>query len=1049
MLTTLNKGRGCYGKIARWSECPLQTPDTKTNQEPIDASSLLKRLRDLDLEEGRRLIMQSAADLNDQAAFGIALADEALKELYTPFLSLKLAELLIFFGNYIQHLSSHALGQKAKGDALVQIGHFQAAIECLDAAGEEFLGMGDEGNWARSRISWIMASESLGHVEEALQEAEQARRTLERLGEYYWVCVIAANTAIILDHLGRYQDAIKLYEYTCFIYLTLPDQHDVKVKRGIAITELNQAISLSWLGRFREAISLQQKAYNSFLAEGEAGLVVFIEIDMANLTYTQGYYGRALLRYLHVRDSLMQDGGNISTNPMLLAELKLWMANCLIKLNRAQEACQLVEEAVVTYKQVGTSLQTSNALREYASALQASGRLQEALTILKEALTLFHHGGFNLYISATKLQEAEILLAMGKLEEALELAQYIREQFESQHFVARSIRASLIIVQVLFIKANRFEKLQDSMIQVQLLEEAIYLAKQIVLQAKKHNLQEERYKGHFYLGQIFALQDHTVKAEKHYRAAITQIEYILNNLAFDLSPSFLHAAWRVYEEMIALCMRQFHPERAFSYLERVRSLALRQYLNSTNILQEERKEAADISTLQSNKAMRLHIQYELREWQEKYHYYSALLANIDPSASPLVDQSIIQAEMQRCESRVNELFERLQLSQSETPFVAHVQKQRVLTLEQDTIEQLQQCLSPNQLLLTYFLFNGTLTIFAVTSGHLRTFEVPEGQKELERLLPFLHIYLHPSSWPDVQKPPQQAIRRMLKKLYDLLIGPVKTLLPPEQGQLTIVPYGPLHTLPFHALYDGSHFLIEDFQINYLPASNLLLHFSNYKRGKRHNAVNASSDTRTPLVFGYSGNGHLPRCIDEAEKLTSLLRGRCYLEKEATIAHLIEQAPGSTIIHIATHGHARLDAPNFSSVLLADGQLNAIDAFSLDLQGCELVTLSGCETGLSLSGGGDEQLGLGRAFLASGARSLVISLWPVEDRSTNELMQMFYQRLLSGENKMQALRAAQCRLLHSDSPALSHPYFWAAFRLIGDPTPISSHQDMSEYTKYIP
>ena len=1028
----------------------MQIPDTETNLEPLDVSQLIQRLCDLDLEEGRRLIAQSAADLADYAAFGVALADAALKDLYTPFLSLKLAELLIFFGTHIQHSSSHALGLKAKGDALVQIGHFQAAIECLDAAGEEFLCMGDEGNWARSRISWIMASESLGHVEEALQDAERARSSFERLDEQYWACTIAINTAIIFDHLGRYQDAISLYEYVRSIYPTLTDQREVDIKRIIAIAESNQAISLVWLGRFSEAISLQQKAYNSFLVLGETGLVVFTEIDMANLVYTQGYYGQALLRYLHVRDTLVQEGSDASPNPMLLAELKLWMANCLTKLNRAPEACQLVEEAVATYKQVGTSLQASNALREYASSLQASSRFQEALNVLKEALTLFHHGGFDLYISATKLQEAEILLEMGDLDQAHELAQQIKEQVEAQHFVARSIRASLIIVQALLRKAERAEKLQDGATQAQLLEEATFLGKQMVLQAKTHNLQEERYRSHFYLGQIFALRGNTVRAEKHYRAAILQIEYILNNLAFDFSPSFLHSAWTVYEEMIALCIRQSQPERAFSYLERVRSVALHQYLNSVNLLQEiETETPTDTSVLQENRAVRLHIQYELREWQEKYHYYSALLANIDASASPLIDQRIIQAEMRRCESRANELFERLQLSQSETPFVARAQKQRMLMVEQGSIEQLQQHLAPNQLLLAYFLFKDTLTIFAVTSESLGTFEIPEGRKELERLLPFLHIYLHPGNWPDVQNPPQQPIRRMLKKLYALLIGPIEALLPPEQGQLTIVPYGPLHTLPFHALYDGSHFLIEDFQINYLPASNLLLHFSNYKKDKIYDAVDTSPDTRTPLVFGYSGNGQLQRCIDEAEMLATMLRGRCYLEKEATIARLIEQTPGSSIIHIATHGRARLDAPNFSSVLLADGQLNAIDAFSLDLRGCELVTLSGCETGLSLSGGGDEQLGLGRAFLATGTRSLVISLWPVEDRSTNELMQIFYRHLLHGENKMQALRAAQCSLLRSSSPALSHPYFWAAFRLVGDPAPISLRQEVSDYAEPAP
>src|SRR6266704_2124442 len=133
----------------------------------------------------------------------------------------------------------------------------------------------------------------------------------------------------------------------------------------------------------------------------------------------------------------------------------------------------------------------------------------------------------------------------------------------------------------------------------------------------------------------------------------------------------------------------------------------------------------------------------------------------------------------------------------------------------------------------------------------------------------------------------------------------------------------------------------------------------------------SKTSRSPLIFGYSGHGHLQRALEEARTLATMLDGHCYLEDEATIARLIEQASGSPIIHLATHGHSRLDAPNFSSILLADGWFNAIDAFSLNLKGCELVTLSGCETGLALSGGGDEQLGLGRAFLAAGATSLVM------------------------------------------------------------------------------
>jgi CHAT domain-containing protein len=265
------------------------------------------------------------------------------------------------------------------------------------------------------------------------------------------------------------------------------------------------------------------------------------------------------------------------------------------------------------------------------------------------------------------------------------------------------------------------------------------------------------------------------------------------------------------------------------------------------------------------------------------------------------------------------------------------------------------------------------------------------------------------------------------------------LLPSQPGHLTIVPFGPLHGLPFHALHDGSHYLVENFQFNYLPACNILTHLDAFRTKKEIHPVESKVYARLPIVLGYSENGLLQRVRDEAQAIAALLHGDCYLEEEATIARLIERAPGSPIIHLATHGRVRLDAPNFSYLRLADGQLNAIDAFSLNLRDCELVTLSGCETGLSFSGGGDEQLGLGRAFLTAGAASLVMSLWPVEDASTNELMRLFYQNLLKGGTRAEALRAAQCDLLHRTPPTYAHPYFWAAFRLVGDIGPLMYHR----------
>ena len=189
----------------------------------MDKELFLQRLRDLPLEEGRAYIREYIADLADYDAVGNMLADEARRLLYTPFVSLKVAEVLISFGDYAGHMPSRALGLKAKGDALMAVGHFRAAMDSLDAARDEFRLLGDEGNAARSRISWIISATWTGRVEEGLQEAARARDVFLRLGESYWVRVIDSNTALIYDYVGRHQDAANLYEGMLAIYAVKSD----------------------------------------------------------------------------------------------------------------------------------------------------------------------------------------------------------------------------------------------------------------------------------------------------------------------------------------------------------------------------------------------------------------------------------------------------------------------------------------------------------------------------------------------------------------------------------------------------------------------------------------------------------------------------------------------------------------------------------------------------------------------------------------------------------------------------------------------------------
>jgi CHAT domain-containing protein len=194
--------------------------------------------------------------------------------------------------------------------------------------------------------------------------------------------------------------------------------------------------------------------------------------------------------------------------------------------------------------------------------------------------------------------------------------------------------------------------------------------------------------------------------------------------------------------------------------------------------------------------------------------------------------------------------------------------------------------------------------------------------------------------------------------------------------------------------------------------------------------------------------------------------------EATDANLSNLAPKYCHLHVATHGffaapsvHSALaedepygSADHFSAeegvtgyhpgllsgLVLAganrppapgedDGILTALEVAELDLRKADLVVLSACETGQGKVAGGEGILGLQRAFRVAGARTVVASLWAVEETATRDLMQRFYDNYLEKKmDRLEALREAQLWMVrHPPYARRAMPYYWAAFVLSGD------------------
>lgn len=271
-----------------------------------------------------------------------------------------------------------------------------------------------------------------------------------------------------------------------------------------------------------------------------------------------------------------------------------------------------------------------------------------------------------------------------------------------------------------------------------------------------------------------------------------------------------------------------------------------------------------------------------------------------------------------------------------------------------------------------------------------------------------------------------SARKRAQLLHGALVAPAGLA---AAQRLIVVPHGPLHYLPFQALFDGTSFLIERHPITVAPSATVVY----------RSMLGPSSATKGLVAFGNPDLGQsdlaLPGAQREVERISGLFSTReVYLQRQATKSRFKDKAGRASVLHVAAHAQVDAVDPIYSRVLLApeegnDGRLEAREVFDLDLTGVKLVTLSACESGLGKVMRGDEIIGFTRSFLSAGVSSVVVSLWPVSDESTEILMSTLYGELKRGRSMQDAMQAGQLNVLKQRK--FSHPFFWAAFNLIGD------------------
>ena len=389
---------------------------------------------------------------------------------------------------------------------------------------------------------------------------------------------------------------------------------------------------------------------------------------------------------------------------------------------------------------------------------------------------------------------------------------------------------------------------------------------------------------------------------------------------------------------------------------------------------------------------------------------------------------------------------------------------------QITLAETQQLLDKESVLLHYFLGETRSFLWLVTPASLQSFELP-ARRELEALARTVYEELSHLTF-GMPCPGQDA----LLALSGALIGDVKNQI--ANKRLVVVADGALAYLNFSALPDPNAAaplpgdchppLLNSHEVVYLPSATILAvqRKTDASRPTVRNAIAVFADpvydaddsrlagvriakaiqTATTAQPVQEFEASLPERLIETSREASAIAAietdwqtEIYLGFSANKKMFSAKAAGDyRVLHLATHGILDSQRPSMSSLLLSqysadgrprDGYLRLQDIYSLRLK-ADLVVLSGCETALGRKLRGEGFIGLTRGFLYAGARTVISSLWRVEDAATADFMKHFYTSLMQDNaTPAKALRYAQLKM--ASSQRWPQPYYWAAFVLQGD------------------
>jgi CHAT domain-containing protein len=560
-------------------------------------------------------------------------------------------------------------------------------------------------------------------------------------------------------------------------------------------------------------------------------------------------------------------------------------------------------------------------------------------------------------------------------------------------------------------------------------QNAVKLAKEI------GNLQI-LWEAYFGLGQCYEKRIILDQSVKSYKNAIDVIDMIRSQILLDsLKAGFTRDKFKVYEFLINILFKL-----------NAKNPSIETEKEIFHVTQKAKARAFLESLARSKVDMSKRLRKKENEISERISLIKKQLSNSDLFEYQRKELSL---KLQREEDKFMSLISQVNLEIPETSNIVSPCR----------VEQIQQLLNINTALIEYFLGEDQTFMFLITKSEFCVFPLPPRDEIGNSIKAFLKM---------LSNPPKVEFDGILaaKRIYNELIFPAEKKIKNVISNLIIIPDGVLYYLPFETLVRSNNgnleeevYLIKDYRISYAPSSSILfflsrIHHENSnpkgllafgnpfysfndppKLKKQNINIKVSKEVYLNKDFAFSSLPYSGREIKKISKYFPHEKRDIFINKNAKEEVIKEiSLIDYRIIHFACHALLDEKFPFRSGLILSfdedskeDGFLQVREIYSLKLN-TDLVVLSACQTGKGKLEIGEGVLGFPRIFFYAGAKSVLFSLWRINDESTAIFMNYFYYYLSQENEKAQALRLAKLKMIESK---FCHPFYWAAFVLNGD------------------